>query len=97
MNNFKIDLGEGSRSLRIEHDDSTGVANRYHIYTDQDDDTWRDKENLDIEDIPVDDLLGVMTIRNAKDFTFDGKGTLSGEDLLFIAKHITNHSSFKEG
>ena len=96
MENLRIDLGEGSRSLRIELDNSSpGIANRYRIYTDQEDDTWRSKENIDIEDIPVDNLLGVMTVRNAKDFTFDGKGALSGEDLLFIARQITNHPSFK--
>ena len=97
MDNIRIDLGEESRSLRIEPDHSSaGIANRFRIFTEQDDDGWRDKENIDIEDIPVDNLLGVMTIRNAKDFTFDGKGALSGEDLLFIARHIVNHPSFKE-
>lgn len=97
MNIINIDLGQGSRSLRIEQEKSNlGVSKRYRIYTNQEDDTWRNKENVDMEEIPVDDLLGVITIKNAKDFVFDGKGALSGEDLLFIASHITNHPSFKE-
>lgn len=97
MNTINIDLGEGSRSLRIEQDKSNpAISKRYRIYANNEDDTWREKENIDIEDIPVDDLLGVITIKNAKDFTFDGKGALSGEDLLFIANHITQHPSFKE-
>ena len=94
---IKIDLGEGSRTLRIEKDTSgIGISNRYRIYTEKEDDTWRQKENIDMEEIPVDDLLGVMTIRSAKDFTFDGKGALSGDDLLFIASHITRHPAFNE-
>ena len=96
MDTIKINLGEGTRCLRIEPDQNhSGIQNRFKIFSENDDETWRDKDNIDIEEIPVDDLLGVITIRNAKDFTFDGKGNLSGEDLLFIANHITKHPSFK--
>lgn len=94
MDFIHINLGEGTRNLRIEPDQS-GVPNRFKIFSEAGDDSWREKENIDIEEIPVDNLLGTITIRNQKDFTFDGKGALSGEDLLFIAGHITKHPAFK--
>ncbi|WP_423146199.1 hypothetical protein [Rubrolithibacter danxiaensis] len=96
MESFMITIGP-ERGLRIEPDTHSDSASenqgkRFKIFRLEGDD-WMDDDNLDIEEVPVDNFLGVITVKTFKDFTFEGNGAFSGNDLLLIAGEIMKHSS----
>lgn len=90
MESFSININNDNNSgVRIEQDQTSFL--KYKIYRNED--NWMDNKTLETEDVPVDDFLGTITVNDAKDFTFEGQGNLSGNDLLLIASEIIKKQS----
>jgi|GEM_PF-6701377 len=95
MNPFKLSIPEINRSLTIEPLDT---VNTYKIYDDTDPsfpDSDNEESELELEEISDNPMLGVLHINNAKDFTFEGQGLLSGDDLRFLVGFLIKHPSFQ--
>lgn len=91
---FKLSLPEINRSLKIE---PASRENTFKIYHDGDwslSDLDHEELELELEEIPDNPLLGILHIRSLKDFTFEGKGVLSGDDIRFLVNYLINHPSF---
>lgn len=99
MEKFEVQVGAKQRKLTVEQvfDDCEHSSKCYKLYDNDVNDDWLDGQDTENEtDVPVDSYLGTMVVKADKNFTFDGPGHLSGNDLLVIAAQITRHPSFEE-
>jgi hypothetical protein len=95
MESFEVIIGPEQRKLTIEPlstDEGGDSPRKFKIIDNQRNEEWL--KNQSEEDVPTDNVLGVLSVESEKDFTFDGSGDLSGNDLLAIAAQITRHPSF---
>lgn len=96
MKSFEVQIGPEQRILTIEpvqnKDGQEGAGRQFKIFGDTNS-QWL--ENEQAEDVPAGNYLGTITVHSDKDFTFDGAGDFSGDELLGIAAQITRHPSFK--
>ena len=92
METFEVTIGQSQRKLRVEPQAETGNYKIFAVDPTQD---WIDHEQARSVDIPLDGLLGTITVRSEHDFNFDGVGSFSGQDLLGIAAQIVLHPSFQ--
>ncbi|MBS7564658.1 hypothetical protein KHS38_09605 [Mucilaginibacter sp. Bleaf8] len=91
MEPFEIPVGPSQRQLRIEPQSDSNTFKIFAVDTYQD---WIDHEQARSVDIPADGLLGTIKIKSERDFTFDGVGAFSGDELLGIAAQIVRHPSY---
>ena len=90
---FEININRETRTgVRINPDHTNHAINRFKIYA-LDESGILDEENLDSGNITADGYLRTITVNSLKNFTFDGEGILSGNDLHFIAQEIVKRSS----
>ena len=96
MESFEVQIGEQQRKLIIEpvraQESETTPVNNYRIFAKDSNSEWLSKDSA--QDVPTGNYLGSITVNSDKDFTFDGGGDFSGNDLLAIAAQITRHPSF---
>lgn len=91
MDTFEIPVGQSQRLLRVE---TTAHNRTYKIYAADKAEDWLDEEQARSVDIPADGLLGTITVKGEKEFTFDGSSAFTGQDLQSIAAQIVRHPSF---
>jgi hypothetical protein len=92
MKSFEIPVGQSRRLLKFEPQEK---ANTFKIYAADRAEDWIDREQARSVDIPVDGLLGIITIRNTHQFDFEGVGAFTGQDLSNIAAQIVQHPQFR--
>jgi hypothetical protein len=98
METFVIFIGANQRKLNIEPQLAASIVeegrtNKFKIYS-ADNVELLERAIRNTGDVPVDDLLGTMTIKSEKDFTFEGDEPFSGEELMGIAAQIIRHPTF---
>jgi hypothetical protein len=90
MDTFQITIGADQRRLNIVPQDKQGA---YKIYAADLNDELVNSDTPDPDSFPVDNLLGTIDVRSEKDFTFEGPGAFSGDELLGIAAQLIIHDS----
>lgn len=98
MEKFEVQVGAKQRKLTVEQvsEDCEQSSKCYKLFDNDPNGDWLDGQDTENEtDVPVSSYLGTMVVKADKNFTFDGPGHLSGNDLLAIAAQITRHPSFE--
>lgn len=94
MESFEIPVGQGQRRLRLV---PAQDAHTFKVYAVDPAEDWLDYQQARSVYVPADGLLGTITIRGEKDFTFDGVGAFTGQDLQSIAAQVVRHPEFSPG
>lgn len=92
MKAFEIRVGQGQRLLLFVPQEA---VNTFKIYAADKADDWIGYEQSRSVDVPVDGLLGTITVQSEHHFEFDGAGALTGQDLASIAAQIVKHPQFR--
>jgi hypothetical protein len=92
MKDFELRVGQSQRLLKLVPQPK---ANTFKIYADDKAEDWIDYEQSRSVDVPVDGLLGTITVYSEHHFDYDGAGALTGQDLSGIAAQIAMHPQFK--
>lgn len=92
MKPFEITVGQSQRELRLEPQPQTNAFKIYALDAARD---WIDHEQSRDVDLPEDGSLGIITVHSEKDFTFDGTGAFTGQELQSIAAQVSQHPQFK--
>jgi len=93
METFEVAVGQSQRQLRVE---PQAEHNVYKIYAADPALDWIDHAQARSVDVPEDGLLGTITVRNERDFDFDGVAAFSGNEVLGIAAQIVRHPSYQQ-
>ena len=90
MDTFQITIGANQRRLNIVPQNKQGS---YKIYAADLNEELVSTGVPDPDSFPIDGLLGTIDVRSEKDFTFEGAGGFSGDELLGIAAQLIIHDS----
>lgn len=89
MDTFQITIGADQRLLKIVPQ----KPGTYKIYAADLNEELVNTGSIDPDSFPIDGLLGTIEVRAEKDFTFEGPGSFSGDELLGIAAQLVIHDS----